>query len=564
MKNRLSMNAKIILMSISIATVSLVVGWVGINGMQTIENDLEEIYDHAVVGLGHVTDAVKTFGDLRIQVRSHLLADDMNEMLALEKEFEQDRAVFEGALKAFEPAATTSAEKELLADIREQMPHYFAVVDEIVPLSREMKTAEAQEILNNKGTAIGDAIEKDLDELERLNDEDAAEIHEDAIESLNLTLLVSIVVMALGFVFSVIAAFLISRSISRPVNESIRTLADGASQLAISASQLANSATQLTTSAGQIASTSQEIANGASEQAASIEETTSSMEELASMVRQNVESAKEASILATKSSDSSELGAAQMEKMLQSMQEIAKSAEEIKDVVDVIEDIAFQTNMLALNAAVEAARAGEAGMGFAVVADEVKSLANRSAENAKETGKMIKVSVTRTEEGLASAQKLAEVFKEILASSKKVNEMTKEIESSSRQQDEGISQVNKAIIQFDTVVQSNAASAEESAGAAEETASAAEETASAAEELQSQVDATNTVVQNLALVITGKVLDLSNERRPRPVSRPAQEASLALTHKPAAAKTAKPAPTGAQSKAGFALTYEDDEEYEKK
>lgn len=561
MRNRLSMNLKMILMAVLIALIGVFVGVIGILNMNALNTLLVRMYDENVVGITYAEEIYKGIADIRIRVLEQILEKVPEKKALIEKELVSYEELFTANIAACRQITTNQADLKLLTDIEAQ----FAVFKNSYAqtTSGALPPEEALTLLNSKTIPIYENQMRPLFKDLVANFKGAAkEEDEEGAELFSSSMLLILLSLALGFIASLTAAILVSRSISRPVVEGIHSLADGATQLAMSSSQLANSATQLTTSAGQIASTSQEIANGAAEQASSIEETTSSMEELASMVRQNVDSAKEASILATKSSDSSTVGAAQMEKMLQSMQEIAKSADEIKDVVDVIEDIAFQTNMLALNAAVEAARAGEAGMGFAVVADEVKSLANRSAENAKETGKMIKVSVARTEEGLASAQKLAEVFKEILASSKKVNEMTKEIESASRQQDEGITQVNKAIVQFDAVVQANAASAEESASAAEETASAAEETASAAEELQSQVEATNTIVQNLALVITGKALELSGERAVYPTRTASAGASLALTHKPTASAKSD-AKTG-RSQTGFALKYDDDEEFEKK
>lgn len=288
------------------------------------------------------------------------------------------------------------------------------------------------------------------------------------ISSLIMILIVLVVVIFIVIWFT--------GTIIKPITSIIQKLTESSEQINISSTQLSQS--------------SQDIANGSTEQAAQVEETSSSIEELASMVKQNALNANKTSSLAVKTSEITSNGYGEMENMVSAINIINKSSDDIKNIIDVIEDIAFQTNMLALNASVEAARAGESGMGFAVVADEVKNLANRSSENAKEIAKMIKESIKRTEDGVITAGKLSEVFSEILENVKMVMQMSKEVETASNEQDIGINQVNSAIIQFDTVVQSNAANAEE--------------TATAAEELRSQVTSLNELADNLFYLVTGK------------------------------------------------------------
>ena len=108
------------------------------------------------------------------------------------------------------------------------------------------------------------------------------------------------------------------------------------------------------------------------------------MDQLTSAVQQSADNARQASTLAANASSVAERGGTVVSQVVSTMEEINVSIRKISDIIGVIDGIAFQTNILALNAAVEAARAGEQGRGFAVVASEVRSLAQRSAEAAKE------------------------------------------------------------------------------------------------------------------------------------------------------------------------------------
>jgi methyl-accepting chemotaxis protein len=280
----------------------------------------------------------------------------------------------------------------------------------------------------------------------------------------------------------------LSRSIARPLTHI-------AESLGITAGGAKNSSSQMK-------SASQNLAEGASEQAASIEETSSSLEEIASMTRRNSESTRQASDLTKQARDAAERGAHDMEAMANAMTGIKVSSDDIAKIIKTIDEIAFQTNILALNAAVEAARAGEAGLGFAVVADEVRNLAQRSAQAAKETSTKIEGAILKTSQGVELSGKVAERLNEIVAKVRQVDELVTEVAVASREQTEGITQINAAIGQMDTVTQTNAASAEESAAVAEELNRQAETMEASVTELQRLVQGAGKVFKTQPAAMT--------------------------------------------------------------
>ncbi|MDF7650123.1 methyl-accepting chemotaxis protein [Erwiniaceae bacterium L1_54_3] len=220
------------------------------------------------------------------------------------------------------------------------------------------------------------------------------------------------------------------------------------------------------TGASEISAGNNDLSARTEEQAASLEQTAASMEQLTATVKQNAENARQASQLALSASETAQKGGDVVQGVVRTMSDIAGSSKKIADITSVIDGIAFQTNILALNAAVEAARAGEQGRGFAVVAGEVRSLAQRSAQAAKEIKSLIEDSVSRVNSGSELVGTAGETMSEIVSAVTRVTDIMGEIASASDEQSRGIDQVGQAVTEMDRVTQQNASLVEESAAAA--------------------------------------------------------------------------------------------------
>jgi methyl-accepting chemotaxis protein/methyl-accepting chemotaxis protein-1 (serine sensor receptor) len=193
--------------------------------------------------------------------------------------------------------------------------------------------------------------------------------------------------------------------------------------------------------------------------------------------------------------------------MVTSMAEIEDASQQVGRIIRTIDQIAFQTNILALNAAVEAARAGDAGMGFAVVADEVRSLAQRSAQAARDTADLIHQSIEKTQAGSGQVAQVAAAIGGIVDSVARVKGLVHEVSVAGQQQAQGIGQVSRALADMEQVTQTTAATAEESAAASEE--------------LNAQAETSRAVVRRLEALVGGARTAAAAPRdRDRRFSRP--------------------------------------------
>jgi methyl-accepting chemotaxis protein len=230
--------------------------------------------------------------------------------------------------------------------------------------------------------------------------------------------------------------------------------------------EIRDSTESVKTAAAEIAQGNQDLSARTEHAASSLQQTAASMEEIHGTVRQSVESATHANRLASAASDVATRGGAVVDEVVLTMEAISDSSKKISDIIAVIDSIAFQTNILALNAAVEAARAGEQGRGFAVVAGEVRTLAQRSAQAAKEITLLINDSVGKVKSGSDLVSTAGTTMRDLVKSVQRVSGVIAEITIAADEQSTGIGQVNQAVTQLDEVTQQNAALVEEVSAAA--------------------------------------------------------------------------------------------------
>ena len=217
-----------------------------------------------------------------------------------------------------------------------------------------------------------------------------------------------------------------------------------------------------------VSSTSQNLAQGATEQASAVEELAATVAGIAEQAAGTADRAGEVRALTKNNEQNINKSMSCMQELKSAMEDMALNSSQISKIVKTIDDIAFQTNILALNAAVEAARAGQQGKGFAVVADEVRNLANKSAEAAKETQRLVSEAIRSTENGTGITGRMNEALTLVTEKNAVIADKIDEIAADAESQNVGIEQVNTGIEQISIVVQSNTATAEESAAASAE------------------------------------------------------------------------------------------------
>ena len=396
--------------------------------------------------------------------------------------------------------------KQLFADQRQAYTEFQARRDDVLRQFQAGEREAAVQRLFSDVIPTQNAFFGKLDAIlayqGRLMSQDGAHAEQAASDA--TWLMVGLLVLATAL--SALAGWLITRSVTAPINQAVdlaetvaqgdltaridvqrsdetgrllNALKDMMASLTRTVGAVRNSTDTITTGSAEIAAGNLDLSRRTEQQAASLEETASSMEQLTSTVRQNADHAKQANQLVESAASYAGEGGQVVGEVVQTMGAIKDSSARIKDIIGVIDGIAFQTNILALNAAVEAARAGEQGRGFAVVAGEVRTLAQRSAQAAREIKELIDDSVQKVDTGGRLVDEAGQTMGLIVTSIKQVADIMGEITAATLEQSHGIEEVNQAITQMDEMTQQNAALVEEAAAAAESMQEQANKLASA-------------------------------------------------------------------------------------
>ena len=411
----------------------------------------------------------------------------------VEKQFTELQGRLAQDKKLYEPLIISKEERDLYDQFIKERERYVELNAQLFKLSHDGEKDKAKEFMAGESLKLYNQSSATLDKLIKYNSDMARSETKASGEVYDGAIMMLVLATVVALVLAVIAGIWLVRSIRAPLDQAVKAadrVANGdlsgnihverhdeTGQLLTALERMQTSLVQtvrtvrlnaegVASASSQIASGNADLSSRTEEQASALEETAASMEQLGSTVRQNADNARAANQMAVNASQVAEQGGAVVAEVVETMKGINNSSHQIADIISVIDSIAFQTNILALNAAVEAARAGEQGRGFAVVAGEVRTLAQRSAEAAKEIKALITTSVERVEQGTQLVDKAGTTMADIVAAIRRVTDIMAEISAASQEQSQGVAQVGEAVTQMDQTTQQNAALVEESAAAA--------------------------------------------------------------------------------------------------
>ena len=536
----------------------VMVGGVGLLGMNSLRAQTKQFAEMSVAEANSLGRLIGAMGDLRRYEKDMIInGGSADEVRSQRKRWDEARQGFAAAAKEM-LTGEEDADNQVL---RQMLPLIDSYADKVQPVFGKLESGGYSDVVaaNKDLGAAKESIREAEKLLEGLREalSKESQLAQAAAEKTQSAMLTwFVVVLVLSAVVVAPLTLLNMQSICEPLAEAealAEAIAEGdltqtlksvegkdeASNLMHSLhkmqqalqgliGQLRVAADSIRTASVEIATGNQDLSGRTEQTASNLQLAASSMEQLTGTVKQTADSARTANQLASSASSAAARGGEVVGHVVSTMDEINTSSKKINDIIGVIDGIAFQTNILALNAAVEAARAGEQGRGFAVVASEVRSLAQRSAEAAKEIKTLIGASVERVETGSRLVQEAGSSMSEIVAGVQRVTDIIGEISAAASEQSDGIGNVNQSVVQLDQMTQQNAALVEQSAAAAESLRDQAERLAQSVDRFRISASAPSHPGPAAAVRTTPKpAAGNSKVARSQPASSPAKAGATA-------------------------------------
>ena len=493
--NQLKISTRLTLLLGALSALLVLIGGMGLYGIAQTDDSLRLVYERNTLPMSQVAEIQERLLRNRLAVAVSLVTPTPETITPMTAEIETNIAAISKVWAAYTAIPHDSATRALADKFAADRGRF--VNEGLLPAVKALRgneLGEANRLVVEAIRPLYAPVGAGIQALMARQLESARREYDAAAARYTSTRNVFVAVIAAGLACAVVLGLALVRSITHSLDHAVRAsnaVAQGdltypmqargrdevaallhaliamRDSLARVVGGVRQNAEGVASASSQIAQGNNDLSSRTEEQASALEQTAASMEQLNSTVRQNADNARQADQLAKGASAVALKGGEVVGEVVQTMKGINDSSKRIADIISVIDGIAFQTNILSLNAAVEAARAGEQGRGFAVVASEVRSLAQRSAEAAREIKTLITDSVQRVEHGTALVDQAGATMGEVVGAIRRVTDIMGEISAASTEQSTGVAQVGEAVAQMDQATQQNAALVEESAAAAE-------------------------------------------------------------------------------------------------
>jgi len=520
---KLSFKSKLIALCLSLCSVSVIIGLTSFYGLKNVSSSYKHVTNVGLPNVMLLNEMFLSYRNIRINlINLGFLNLSPQAAEKAVKTIQEDSLAYEKADKTYNEIDFLPGEKELYDNVNDSWQKYKKIRDAI--LEKYNKTSpqdkeDLRDLFYRQGPSIAVSFKESMEKLiafQSKNAKDFVAKAEKTTEQVNLLILM---ICLIGCFSGLLVGILFSTKVSKTIGNII-------SHLNMNTAEVTNASKEIETS-------SSELSQATTEQASSLQETASSLEQINAMITKAAENANTTSEKSVESQQKAETGREVVEEMLSAMSEISQSNDAIMNQIShsnqqmsevvrliqdignktkVINEIVFQTKLLSFNASVEAARAGEHGKGFAVVAEEVGSLAQMSGNAAKEITDLLDESIPKVEaivketqekvEKLAAAgkdkvdlgsniaHKCADILNEIVQNVTIVSGLARDISQATKEQATGVSEINKAMAQLDTVTQQNSTTSEHAA--------------QSAQKLSEQADSLSTTVLELTSVMQGE------------------------------------------------------------